>query len=188
MPTPEATHLTPKARRTRQRLIDAGRSLVGHHGVDLINVARLCEEAGVGRTSFYTYFVSAEAVLNEVAEAAATGIRDAFDEGHSRTPRGAARLRECLGMLFGLASDKRELALLLTSLAGEMGPVRDILFAEVRAEIEAIPGLDRRDHDALTHLVAQGAITTMRELARHRMTAATAARIASALIRACQTG
>jgi AcrR family transcriptional regulator len=57
---------------TRERILDATRTLLAESGVDGITLKRITAEAGVGVGSFYNLFDSKEAAVFEV-------IRDALD-------------------------------------------------------------------------------------------------------------
>ena len=181
------TDLTPKARRTRAALLTAARSIIAEDGLDALTVMRVCDQAQVGRTSFYNYFPDVAVLALHVAEATAQDIRHAFNATHEGTPRGAARLGACLGMLVEQAAANQQDMLLLTSLARQDGPVRNILSDEIAAELAAIRGLDAADRDALRMLIVNGIIATARDVAGSRMAVEVAERSVAAMIRACRT-
>ena len=59
---------TPKAARTRERLLAAARTVFERHGYFDARVADVVAEAGVAHGTFYTYFESKEDVFIAVAE------------------------------------------------------------------------------------------------------------------------
>lgn len=180
--------LTPKAQRTRAALIAAAEGVIGRDGTGDLSVMSVCAAAGVGRTSFYTYFADVEALAAEVGANAAEGIRAAFDAAHLNEPRGVPRLGACLRMLIGIAERAPDQMLLLTALATRPGPVREILTGEIAAELAAAPHLSEEDHIALGRLIATGIIGATRDLAEGRITAEIAGRMVDRLIRACDAG
>jgi TetR/AcrR family transcriptional repressor of nem operon len=62
-----ATRAETKAR-TRQALIDAGRSLVIEQGFDAPSLDKICERAGFTRGAFYVHFEDREDFLASIAE------------------------------------------------------------------------------------------------------------------------
>ena len=136
----EPSDLTPKARRTLSLLISAAETVIGQEGVRAVTVMSVCEEAGVGRTSFYNYFEDVEALTNAVATNAAKQIKSQFDHLHVGVPRGSARLEACLSMIVQLAIEDSDRMLLLTSLADTVPEVSGLLEAEITAELAAKAG------------------------------------------------
>ena len=50
-----------KSDQTRQKILNAGRTLVSHHGFGAVGLARILKESDVPKGSFYYYFPSKEA-------------------------------------------------------------------------------------------------------------------------------
>ena len=157
--------LTPKARRTRASLLDAGRRLYGLHGVAGVNVMSVCAEAGVGRTSFYNYFDDVEGLVGTLALDAAKDMKAKFDHLHSDQPRGRKRLRACLKMILTLAVEEPATALLVTSLAQSSPKVGDLLSTEIHAELSAESDLSIEDVQGLTEFLSIATFALTRELA-----------------------
>lgn len=126
---------TTKSQRTRQALLDATWALIGRDGVGAATVMAICEHAGIGRTSFYTYFPSAEEVIAEIADHAGQTFKTRFDTAHAGKSRGLERLSACLTMILTLSTDDRELALTLTSLAETDPALPELLAQEIAAEL-----------------------------------------------------
>ncbi len=135
--------LTPKARRTRASLVSAARLIIGKNGVAGLNVMDVCDAAGVGRTSFYNYFDGANSLVETVASSAAEEVRENFNAQHEDVPRGLGRLKRCLEMILRIATDDRETALLLTSLADNSPTILNLLREEILNELVGA-GLGRR--------------------------------------------
>lgn len=129
--------LTPKARRTRAALLSAASTVIGEKGAAGLTVIEVCDVAGVGRTSFYTYFDDLESLTESVARFAAENIRSTFDATHRGLPRGLDRLGKCLEMILRLAVDDPRMALMLTSLADDTRVITDLLQQEIRNELVA---------------------------------------------------
>ncbi|MGB0958802.1 MAG: TetR/AcrR family transcriptional regulator [Halocynthiibacter sp.] len=156
-----AADLTPKARRTRVSLLEAGQRLIGLHGAAGVNVMSVCAEAGVGRTSFYNYFDDVEALTKAIAVTAARGIKNQFDQIHLDCPRGRERLFTCLEMILSLAVETPDTILLVTSLAQSDPEIGNLLRSEIQAELSAAGG-----HDPSAPL-ADFITVTVLALARH---------------------
>ena len=70
-PDPEAINEsaappTPKGRDSRQRLLDAGRTLFGQHGYANVRIADITAEAGLSQGAFYRYFPDRRALMLEL--------------------------------------------------------------------------------------------------------------------------
>ena len=137
--------LTAKARQTRQNILWAARDILGRKGMDAINVMEVCAEAGVGRTSFYNYFDDIDALVDAVAVDAASAMKAQFDASHLGKPRGMPRLEECLRMLLTAASEDPATMMLLTALAAQGGPIRDLLRNEI---VQEFGHPDQQDDEA----------------------------------------
>lgn len=68
---------TPDAREAdrRERLVEAGLDLVGHHGVAALTMRAACREAAVGPRYFYDLFATREELLEAVYDEAVGRIR-----------------------------------------------------------------------------------------------------------------
>lgn len=139
------TDLTPKARRTRALLLNAGQKLIGLHGIGGVNVMAVCFEANVGRTSFYNYFDDVDSLVRAVALEAATEIKSNFDHLHRDQPRGLERLKACLKMILTQAVEEPESALLLTALIQTSSEIEDLLFSEIYAELSGMGGFEDKE-------------------------------------------
>ena len=173
--------LTPKARRTRQTLIDAARVVIGQDGLAGLNVMRVCQMAGVGRTSFYDYFDSADGLTEAVAAESVQTFKARFDAAHLDLPRGLLRLRSCLRFVLQLTVDDPETALLLTSLATGNGSVRSVIRAEIAEELNGA----KLCSPALEQYLSTTLLAQTRELARGRSKAAHLNEIVQMMMAAC---
>jgi AcrR family transcriptional regulator len=55
-PPPEERALTPRGRRTRQKLLEAAEQVFGERGYEHASVAEITQRAGVAQGTFYVYF------------------------------------------------------------------------------------------------------------------------------------
>ncbi|WP_402468541.1 TetR/AcrR family transcriptional regulator [Isoptericola aurantiacus] len=90
---------TPRALRTRARILDAALELFEHHGYDATTVAQVADAAGVTQMTFFRHFPTKDAVL----------VTDPYDpliaEAVAAQPRDLAPLeRVRRGMLAALAT------------------------------------------------------------------------------------
>ena len=163
--------LTAKARRTRSDIIRAARGIVGHKGVTGVNVMEVCAVADVGRTSFYNYFDDIDDLVEAVATDAAKAIKAQFDALHSEQPRGLARLEKCLQMLLVTAVEDPETVLLLTSLAADDWPIRDMLHHEIVEELKATGSTNTATLEAQADVLTSSALALSRDIASARVPA-----------------
>lgn len=64
----EPVPVTPKGRRTRRRLVEAGRTVLERRGYAEATIAEITEEAGLALGSFYRYFDNKEALFLHLLE------------------------------------------------------------------------------------------------------------------------
>ena len=165
---PNPDDLTPKARRTRALLLNAGQWLMGQHGIRGVNVMSVCAKANVGRTSFYTYFDDVDSLIKTLTLEAVTQIKTKFDRMHKDQPRGFERLQACLKMILTLAVEDPQTALLLTSLSDPSSEVEDLLYSEIHAELCAMSGHNDKHNDIdVPRLATFLAITLLALVRRH---------------------
>ncbi len=157
--------LTAKARRTRSEIVSAARGIVGHKGIAGVNVMEICAAADVGRTSFYNYFDDIDDLVEAVAADAAQAIRLQFEVLHSDEPRGSSRLEKCLQMLLETALQDPETVLLLTSLAANGSPVRDVLQLEILAELRGGNHTDEEQMLSKAHFLTSSVLALSRDIA-----------------------
>ena len=61
----------PRRDRTRDALLNAGRSLFAHRDVDGVSVDEIVEAAAVAKGSFYNHFADKDVFAREIAASAA---------------------------------------------------------------------------------------------------------------------
>jgi len=76
--------LSAKGLRTRQRLIEAAEEVFAEHGWEEASIVKITEEAGVSQGTFYRYFLSKQAVFDELVEDLNRRVRHAMSEGAAR--------------------------------------------------------------------------------------------------------
>lgn len=178
--------LTPKGRRTRSALLAAAATVVGRDGLSGLSVMSVCQEAGVGRTSFYNYFDDIDALSEAVALAATQRIKDGFDRLHADQPRGLERLEACLSMILHLAVEDRETTLLITALAESTPDIGRLLETEIMAELAAVPQIPPGERESLTQLLSLAVMALARQLAKGLIAPALLGRHVVHLMKACQ--
>jgi len=108
--------LDRRRERTRQRLVDAGRSLIAEKGVAGLRIQDITSEADVALGSFYTYFATKEELVEAVvgdllAELGAATVVD--DEVQDPAVTAAAAIRRVVRLGF----DDPDFARLLVNLS-----------------------------------------------------------------------
>ena len=94
--------------RTRRRLLDAARQVIGRHGYEATNVLDITEAADVSKGTFYQHFKDKEALTH-------TLIMEGFEELDRRinaefdNPPGPKRIRATLRAVFDYANENRDL-------------------------------------------------------------------------------
>lgn len=78
--------------RTRGEIYDAAMRLFSKVGFTAATISDICEEADVGRGTFFLHFPSKAALLGEFNQRVAEGFRASLGEGE---PRGSAREELC---------------------------------------------------------------------------------------------
>jgi len=136
--------LTPKAKRTRAAILTATREIIGESSVSAVNIASICTQANVGRTSFYTYFADSDAVIGEVAQIAGQEVTARFEVLHCNEPRGLKRLKACIRTILLIPVEDRQSALLLASLAQHTPDLSRLLCHEIAEELNG--ARETQDH------------------------------------------
>lgn len=177
--------LSPKARRTRAELVTAARALLGERGFDGLSVQQLCARAGIGRTSFYTYFDDLGAVTDLLLAQVIAQITERFDASHVDLPRGMARLKTCLTMICDLSLSDSATVLLITSLAQQKPEIGRLIDAEIRAELLGA-GFAPEAAEHLSQLLALSTLSLARAMALGQIPPTRKDAVIGFLLRACQ--
>lgn len=87
-PTPPAAvdgrPLSKRGERTRKRLLDSAESVFAEYGWQEASIVKITERAGVAQRSFYRYFVSKQAIFDELVADLNRRVRRAMSEGAAR--------------------------------------------------------------------------------------------------------
>lgn len=177
--------LTPKARRTRSALLAAARAELGHRGVAGLNVMAVCEQAGIGRTSFYNYFEDTDALVSTVAHETAIEIKERFASLHTEIPRGFARLEACLSMILETAVVDPEAILLVASLASSVPEIMELLQIEISAELAAFAPVPEEDQPVLGNHLAQTVLALAHQMALGNLSKNSIDKHVEFMMRAC---
>ncbi|MBX3029278.1 MAG: TetR/AcrR family transcriptional regulator [Chloroflexi bacterium] len=76
--------LSPKGLRTRTRLLEAAEHVFGELGWEEASIVRITERAGVAQGTFYRYFVSKQAIFDELMVDLNRRVRQAMAVGAAR--------------------------------------------------------------------------------------------------------
>jgi AcrR family transcriptional regulator len=88
--TPVLSRRDRKKQRTRRGIYDAAMRLFARHGFSAVTIADICEEADVGRGTFFLHFPTKAALLYEFNQRVAEDFR-----ASRRAPAGSAREELC---------------------------------------------------------------------------------------------
>ncbi len=76
--------LSAKGERTRRALIEAAEEVFGQYGWETASIVKITERAGVSQGTFYRYFVSKQAIFDELVTDLNRRVRHAMAEGSAR--------------------------------------------------------------------------------------------------------
>lgn len=76
--------LSAKGRRTRQRLLEAAEQVFADLGWETASIVKITETAGVSQGTFYRYFLSKQAIFDELVADLNRRVRHAMSEGAAR--------------------------------------------------------------------------------------------------------
>jgi AcrR family transcriptional regulator len=76
--------LSAKGLRTRQKLLEAAEEVFAEHGWEEASIVKITEAAGVSQGTFYRYFLSKQAVFDELVEDLNRRVRHVMSEGAAR--------------------------------------------------------------------------------------------------------
>lgn len=135
---------SPRARATREALVDAGERLLGHGGLDALTSTRVAEAAGVSIGTFYAYFGDKHELLAELFARCLDEVTDAvegqltsdhlLDLGLGATLRGAVEL---------VAAGYRRHAPVLRAALGRMSSRADLRAVYWQRHARAVEVLER---------------------------------------------
>lgn len=80
----DGTPLSERGARTRARLLEAAEEVFAEHGWQDASIVKITEQAGVAQGSFYRYFVSKQAIFDELVTDLNRRVRRAMSEGAAR--------------------------------------------------------------------------------------------------------
>lgn len=86
-PTPKSADgaaLSPRGERTRRALLEAAEAVFAEFGWELASIVKITERAGVSQGTFYRYFVSKQAIFDELVDDLNRRVRRAMAEGAAR--------------------------------------------------------------------------------------------------------
>lgn len=86
--------LSGKGQRTRRALLEAAEEVFAEYGWETASIVKITERAGVSQGTFYRYFVSKQAIFDELVEDLNRRVRHAMAEraAHGRSRGEAERL------------------------------------------------------------------------------------------------
>jgi AcrR family transcriptional regulator len=76
--------LSSRGLRTRRRLLDAAEQAFATYGWEVASIVKITEGAGVSQGTFYRYFVSKQAIFDELVDDLNRRVRHAMAEGAGR--------------------------------------------------------------------------------------------------------
>ena len=111
-----------RSEKTREHLLAEGVRLFSHVGFHGTGLKAILDKVGVPKGSFYNYFASKDAFVEEVARKYITTLLDAYDRVITGSTQGAlSTLRTMLGFMVDMLEGRFGPGCLLGNLAGEIG-------------------------------------------------------------------
>lgn len=80
----EGNALSARGERTRRALLEAAEEVFAEHGWEAASIVKITERAGVSQGTFYRYFVSKQAIFDELVDDLNRRVRRAMAEGAAR--------------------------------------------------------------------------------------------------------
>jgi AcrR family transcriptional regulator len=87
IPIPTSTGggaLTARGQRTRHALLEAAEAVFAEYGWEVASIVKITERAGVSQGTFYRYFLSKQAIFDELVDDLNRRVRHAMAEGAAR--------------------------------------------------------------------------------------------------------
>jgi AcrR family transcriptional regulator len=147
---------------TRRRLLNATRTLIAEGGLDAVTINDLTDAADVGFGTFYGYFASKEALVDEVIHDTIELVGDTADQWAADLDDPAWAVAVKVRALLGATDDFPELALVLVRLSlADNGKVGAGLVERLQHDVVKGVGAGRfrSSHLATLSFVVSGAIT-----------------------------
>jgi len=76
--------LSARGERTRRALLEAAEAIFAEHGWEEASIVKITERAGVSQGTFYRYFISKQAIFDELVDDLNRRVRRAMAEGAAR--------------------------------------------------------------------------------------------------------
>jgi AcrR family transcriptional regulator len=158
---PEATStlaLTQAQQARRDRIVDAGLTLLGERDYDKIQVKDVAEEANVALGTLYHYFSSKEHLFAEVLVRWAATLRTNISRNPLRGPTDAQRLTQVVNRSVRAFQRQPSLARLVATLETSADPFATEILARLAATtndiyLEAIHSVDRETAQRIVTVV-----------------------------------
>lgn len=80
----DGTTLSSRGERTRRALLEAAEEIFAEYGWEAASIVKITERAGASQGTFYRYFVSKQAIFDELVDDLNRRVRRAMAEGASR--------------------------------------------------------------------------------------------------------
>lgn len=145
MAAPALSRRDRKKERTRREIYEAAMRLFARDGFAAVTIHQICDEADVGRGTFFLHFPSKAALLYEFNRRVAEDFRGTLEE-----PRGSAR-DEIRALVARMATELSAQAEIMTAMLGEFFASPEAL-AAVSEQGAALPEL-------VTEIIARGQAT-----------------------------
>lgn len=133
-----------KKERTRREIYDAAMRLFARRGFEAVTIAEICEEADVGRGTFFLHFPSKSALLYEFNQRVAEEFRETLTE-----PRASAR-EEIRALVERMSTELEARAEVMTAMIADFLASPEALAAAPErgaALLELVTGIIRRGQE-----------------------------------------
>lgn len=171
--TPVAVDLTPSQQARRQRIVDAGLTLLREREYEKIQVKDVAEAANVALGTVYRYFSSKEHIFAEVLVAWAAGMGTNISRHPLKGTTDAERLVEVYHRSVRAFQRQPSLARLVATLETSSDPYATGIFDRLSSTtnpvyLEAIRDLDADEAARVVHVVDAVLATSLRTWSAHR--------------------
>jgi AcrR family transcriptional regulator len=176
--SPATARLTAAQQARRDRIVDAGLTLLGERAYDKIQVKDVAEEANVALGTLYHYFSSKEHLFAEVLVRWAATLRTNISRNPLRGPTDAQRLTQVINRSVRAFQRQPSLARLVATLETSADPYATEILARLgkttnEIYVEAIHDVDRDTAERIVQVVDAVLAARLRAWVAGRITIAT---------------
>lgn len=119
----------------KNALFDAAIGLIAEHGINGFSISTLCKQAGLRRTSFYTYFKTIDDLIDELALKEDADFEEELEEEVGKLPFGVRRLSANILKFYKTALNNAEWNKFVLQLFMHHNPTRELFLSDIMEDV-----------------------------------------------------